>query len=466
MAIQIKITDQQKHVIKAIADAGGQPFFVGGIVRDAFIGRDSKDVDIEVFNIEFGPMVEAIKKVDCVKSITVDAGKRFPVTKVRCQDDTEMDVASPRREVFVGGEAEFEVQADPWMPKKEAAARRDFTMNAIMVNGVTGEVFDFFGGINDIAQGVIRHTSSQFAEDPDRVIRAGRFAAQINMNIDPETFDICQTMVASPIMETVNAEQINAEFKKIFKSKNPSVAFRFFAKVGWIQKRFPEIANMINCPQDPRWHPEGDVFEHTMQVMDRMAEIAIQEQWDDNKKIQMVMAAMCHDMGKPSTTVTESNGSITSKGHAQVGVPIAEAFMRRCKFDNADFINRVCIMVDQHMAHSGMEATQRTTRRVAARIAPVSIVEWAAIIKADASGRDCGWFDPAAEFVKIAAEQSIDKEGPKPIVMGRHVIPFGIKGPAVGAITKAAFEAQIEGNIKTIEDGQAFIQNWIKNNPK
>ena len=463
--VGIRISNAQADVVKAIVAAGGDPFFVGGIVRDRFmeiifnISKPAKDMDIEVFDIDIAEIVAVMKSCDAVQHVDI-VGTKFSVITVRCIDGTDMDISSPRRETKVGmGSSEFDAVADPFMSKQEAASRRDFSMGAIMVRCITGEVFDFFGGIQSIEDRTIRAVGPRFVESPDRMVRAGRFAAQFGFAVDAEVVSMCQEMAQRGEFQTIFAEKMAGEMVKICHSNAPSRAFRFFIDAGF-GAFMPEVAAMIGCKQDVRHHPEGDVFEHTCRVMDEMARVCNDRGIVGDERVIMVMGAICHDMGKPASTTIHADGAVTSEGHAAAGVAIARSFMRRMGFCTPAMIQHVCQIVKHHMDGIGVKPTARIVRRWAVKFAPMTIAQFAMITQADASGRDTGCFQPCAAFEAIAVEQNCSNEVPVKIIQGRHCIAAGIKpGVAIGAIIAACFEAQIDGVFNDHAGGIAFMQS-------
>lgn len=462
MKERIKPTSDQATVIAAIIQEGGNPFYVGGIVRDSFMGKKSKDVDIEVFGVAADFLFAAIQECESVKVAKI-TGVDFPVIKVTCNDGTDMDVSLPRREVKAGmGRTGFIVEADPSMDMSEAAERRDFAMNAIMEHCQTGQVFDFFNGIENIETGVIRAIGPRFVESPDRMIRAGRFAAQFGFRVGRNVVAMCQAMAAAGEFATIKPEQLRAEFTKIAMSNAPSRAFRFFMEAGF-GPFIPELHALIGCKQDPRWHPEGDVFEHTMLVVDEMVRVCEERGVSGEDRIVMIFGALCHDMGKPETTIMHEDGAITSAGHAAAGVKHAETFVKRMGFATASMIERVCKIVKHHMDGIGVTPNAKIVRRMASRMAPMTIAEFAMITEADASGRASGRFKPAAAFEAIAIQEACAEKPQASIIMGRHVVAAGVKaGPRVGQIVNACFEAQMDGVFTDIDGGMAFMHGIMR----
>lgn len=455
------MTQAQVEVAIAIQAAGGVPMIAGGAVRDSIMGRKVKDIDMVVFGIDEQSVIFAVRSCVAVKRVEV-TGAKFSVITVTCIDGSPIDIAMPRSETKIGaGDKGFDITIDPFMPFSGDAIRRDFTINAMMCHAITGEVHDFFGGVADIEAKVIRAVGPRFVESPDRMVRAGRFAAQFDFDIDPEVIAMCQAMAAAGEFATIFKEKMHDEIEKIAMSDHPSRAFRFFVAAGfgaWM----PEVQAMIGCRQDSRHHPEGDVFEHTMQVIDHMARVCNERGVKGKDRVIAFFGAICHDMGKPEVTIIHPDGSITSAGHAQAGVGQARNFMRRMGFENAAMIAVVQKIVAHHMDMIGIVPNDRIIRRVAARIAPMTIEQFVMIVEADKSGRSMGICKPAPEWEAIAIQQACMVQPPVAIIMGRDIVEAGIKpGAQVGAIQRACFAAQIEGVFIDHAGGIKFMRGII-----
>ena len=218
-----------EQIALAIAAAGGESFFVGGCVRDRFFGVESKDIDIEIFGLSKESMEKVLSKFGQLTW----AGDDFPVAKMTL-DGLDLDFSLPRKERKTGiGHNDFETSFDPFMPKKEAASRRDFTMNAIMENIVTGEILDFFGGILDIQRRVLRHVSTAFAEDALRVLRGFQFAARFGMTMAEETILMCKALM--PEFKAITKERLFEEWSKFFqKGKQHHMGLDILMKTAWV----------------------------------------------------------------------------------------------------------------------------------------------------------------------------------------------------------------------------------------
>src|SRR5688500_9037946 len=250
------------EIARAATHAGGRALIVGGWVRDRLLGRESKDIDIEVFGIDAAalkPLLETLGRVDTV-------GESFTVYKI-----AGLDVSLPRRESKTGrGHKGFTVIGDPSLSIEEAARRRDFTINAISFDPLTGEYLDPFHGRDDLAAQRLRVVdSSTFADDSLRVLRALQFAARFELTLDDEAKAICRAIP----LDDLPAERVWGEVEKLLlAAERPSLGFALALELGVIDALFPELKALVGCEQEPEWHPEGDVWVHTLQVIDRARE--------------------------------------------------------------------------------------------------------------------------------------------------------------------------------------------------
>ena len=434
-----------------VRQAGGRALLVGGAVRDSARGLPAKDLDIEVYGIN-APTLQALLSRHFDINLV---GEAFGVIKIQ---GVSIDVALPRRESKQGrGHRGFTIDSDPSMDPVEAASRRDFTINAISLDPLTGEVLDPYDGLNDLSRGVLRHVSTQFGEDPLRVLRGMQFAARFDFEVSPETIEICRTLE----LEGLAAERIFDEWKKlILFGIRPSRGLTFLRDCEWI-RHFPELLALIDCPQEPEWHPEGDVWIHTLHCMDAFAERRVNDERED---LIVGLAVLCHDLGKPATTKKE-NGRITSKDHSTVGEGLTQTFLTRMTNEQT-LIDEVVPLVSTHLspmmlfkAKAGDGAVRRLARKVG------RIDRLVRVAYADMLGRpplQVDTFEAGDWLTERACALEVESSAPKPIVMGRHLIQLGLKpGANFGPILEACFNAQIEGEFETLEDGIAFSKEYI-----
>lgn len=313
------MTDAEIAVrLAQLADnAGGRAFFVGGCVRDRLLGIESKDIDIEIHGITPETLTQLLGTLGEVTFF----GKSFGVFGLR---HCGIDIAMPRSErAFGPGHQDFVCTLDPFIGTYQAALRRDFTVNALMQDVLTGEVIDHFGGLADLERRMIRHMDdARFAEDPLRVLRAAQFAARFGFALAQETADVCRRMDLS----SLSAERVFGELEKaLLKAERPSVFFRVLRQLRQLDVWFPEIRDLIGVPQPANYHPEGDVWNHTMLVLDQAAILRERSQ----NPLGLMLSALCHDLGKPACTKVEADGRLRALGHELAGVDVSERFLSR-----------------------------------------------------------------------------------------------------------------------------------------
>ena len=327
--------DKLIEIAKAIDACGGKTYFIGGFVRDKLMGLPNKDVDVEVHGVPVDVLRNLLEQFGEVITI----GKSFGIYSIRGYD---IDIAVPRKEKNTGrGHRDFEIYTDPFLGVETAARRRDFTINAMMQDVLTGEIVDCFGGQDDLEKGVLRHIDADsFVEDPLRVLRAAQFAARFEYEVADETVDLCRTIDLSALP----SERVEGELRKaLCKGRKPSLFFETLRKMNQLDCWFPELASLIGLQQDPVFHPEGDVWTHVMTVLDKAAAYRDQA----SEPFRFMLVPLVHDLGKIETTEVV-NGRIHSYQHEKVGVPIAECFVRRITNDTS-IIRYVKNMTELHM---------------------------------------------------------------------------------------------------------------------
>lgn len=458
------------QIAETVAGAGGRALLVGGCVRDALLNQKhvegqaatqteavlSKDIDIEVFGLSAETLEHVLEPFFDIKHV----GRSFGVYKVK---GLEIDVALPRRESKAGkGHKEFTVESDPHMSHESAALRRDFTINTIAWNPLTGEVIDPFGGCEDLKKGILRHTGERFSEDPLRVLRAMQHLARFELTIAPETLELCKHIEP----EGLSKERIFDEWKKlILLGVRPSLGLTFLKDCGWV-RYFPELEALIGCEQDPKWHPEGDVWVHTLCCMDAFAQGRIGNFWED---LVVGFGVLCHDLGKPPTTKIEADGRIHSYGHDIEGEAPTRSFLGRMS-EQKELIDAVVLLVVHHLMPFMLykdNAGDASIRRLAHKVK--NLDRLARVAYADEGGRpgrsngEC----PQGEWLlKRAHELEVHDSAPKPIMKGRHLIALGMKpGEDFKAILNACYEAQLEGDFKDIKGGLNFLRHFLKDHP-
>lgn len=430
--------------------AGGRAYCVGGCVRDALLGVEPKDVDVEIYGLE----AEKIERILSKKFRFEIVGKSFGVWILKGLD---IDVSMPRTERKTGaGHKAFEIVGDPFLTPKEACARRDFTINAILYDILSGDIIDEFGGMGDLKNKILRHTSERFSEDPLRVLRAMQFAARFNLDVAPETVELCSKIE----MENLPEERIFEEWKKlILKGVEISRGLFFLRDCGWV-KYFRELADMAGCPQDPRWHPEGDVYVHTAHCMDSFAKKRV---GDDREDLIVGLAVLCHDMGKPKCTTIGDDGAIHSYGHDVIGGKVARKFLEHLTREKS-IVEEVVPLVERHMAVLDLwrsNAGDGAIRRLAGKVKRIDRL--VRLDDADRNGRPPiePEDSPQGLWIMQRAEAlAIKDSAPKPILLGRHLIELDL-APSVKFkdILNAAYEAQLDGAFFDVEHAVKYAKD-------
>ena len=448
---------------EAIKVEGGRALLVGGCVRDILMQRRPKDWDLEVYGLAPATLRRVLDRFGPVNVV----GEAFTVYKL----GRDLDVSIPRRERKTGrGHRGFVIQGDALMSIEEASSRRDFTINAILMDPLTAEIIDPFDGRIDINNRILRVVSPDtFVEDSLRVLRGAQFAGRFEFDIDSRTIEICRNIDVTDLP----AERIWGELEKLLlKSKLPSVGLGWLVKLRVVQQLFPEIASLIGIPQDPDWHPEGDVFVHTQLVIDRA-----REQIDDlshARQVTVMLASLAHDFGKPTTTEF-LEGHWRSRGHEEAGVPPTTSFLDRInvhKIDGYDVRSQVIAMVREHLKPGEFykkrdEVGDGAFRRLAKRCEPDLLYR---VAKADSLGRNADWVPPekwydaeAQEwFIRRVRELDIERSAPAPILLGRHLLEMGLTpGPRIGEITREVYEMQLDGRVSTLEEAITAVERML-----
>jgi tRNA nucleotidyltransferase (CCA-adding enzyme) len=438
-------------------------YLVGGCVRDALAGLPpEKDFDVEVFGLDYEPLIAALSRWGRTDLV----GRSFGVVKLSTSSGNDYDFTLPRKDSKTApGHKGFDVAFDPAIEPREAAARRDFTINSIMYDPRARQVLDFFGGREDLQRRILRHTSPAFCEDPLRVLRGMQFAGRFELRAAPETVAISRRMKGS--YSELAVERVREEwFKWAARSRLPSAGLRFLADTEWMD-HFPEIKAMIGTPQEPEWHPEGDVFTHTCHCCDALARLPAWREANAESKTVYMLAVLAHDFGKPATTqraVKNGRERIISPGHEAAGLEPARVFLERLRAPLA-IGQRVLPLVQNHLFH--LETiTDRAIRRLARRLAPDSIEGLCLVMTADSMGRPPR---PAVEPENVktllarAHELEVRQKPPAPILRGRHLLPLGVPpGPRLGSILDKAYEAQLEGVFGNLEGALRWVEEELK----
>ncbi|MBV9864529.1 MAG: CCA tRNA nucleotidyltransferase [Abitibacteriaceae bacterium] len=412
-----------RQIALAAQEVGGRAFLVGGYVRDALLGLSPKDADLEVYGIEAEALLELLRRfgrVDCV-------GESFRVYKLVWQrrdkhsgdlQRYELDVSLPRRDKKVGaGHRGFLVEGDPQATVEEAARRRDFTINAILCDPLTGDIVDPFHGQDDLKRKVLRAVDDKhFAEDSLRVLRAMQFAARFEMEIEPSTVELCRTIDLSDLPK----ERIWGEWEKMLtKPQHPALGLRAGHRLGVLGKLFP--------PLEAAMSREGDKL---CRALDNASEEKVALTYE--RQITLLLAAIGVFLGGEGTKqLLDALGVKTLANY-----PVREQVL--ALIDNA-------AVPFEFYAHQE-EVSEGELRRIATRCEPRLLY---------ALARALGAVEAAEWFINKMRALGVEEGPPVPLLMGRHLLEMGLKpGRQIGEITRAIYEMQIDGTVRTLEQAQ------------
>lgn len=460
----IKLPRKITKLAELVRSEGGRAMLVGGCVRDELMGIEPKDWDSEIYGIEPVRLREILHRFGEVNAV----GEAFTVYKI----GLDLDVALPRRERKVSrGHRGFVVEGDKDMSFKDAAMRRDFTINSIMQDALTGEIIDCYGGRKDIEDKILRVVSKDtFAEDSLRVLRAAQFAARFDFEIEPETREICRAIDLTDLPK----ERIWGELEKLLlKAAKPSIGLRYFYDLRIAEQLFPELVALVGVPQEPQWHPEGDVDVHTLMVADEARKLI--DDLEYAKQVTVMLGALCHDFGKPATTQF-FDGRWRSHAHDEAGVEPTLSFLDKLgifTLDGYDVRSQVVQLVRYHLTPGMFHKNppgDGAFRRLARKVEPDLLYR---VAKADSLGRNPEWL-PKEQWFKAEAQEwfiermralNVEHKAPSPILMGRHLIELGLKpSPAFKSIIDAVYELQLDGKITSLEEAIDEAQRLISLN--
>ncbi len=305
-----------EEIARRVAEKNGRAYYVGGYVRDGLLKKENKDIDIEVHGI----FPDELRQILCSVGKMMTVGEAFGIFGLKGYG---IDIAMPRKERATGkGHRDFDIFVDPFIGEKKAAMRRDFTVNALMQDVLTGEVIDFFGGQDDLRNGIIRHVNDEsFSEDPLRVLRAAQFAARLDFSVADETVALCSRIP----LDSLSCERVEAELSKaLLKAEKPSVFFVILKDMKKLDEWFPELESLIGVEQSPVYHTEGDVWNHTMMVIDEAAKMRDKVTYP----LGFMLCALAHDFGKAVSTQV-IGGKIHAYAHEVKGLPLIDVFLKR-----------------------------------------------------------------------------------------------------------------------------------------
>jgi len=465
-------------IARGVRDVGGRAFLVGGFVRDLEARRlsgvagapEAAEIDFEVYGLPAEKLVGALSRFGQVKLV----GESFAVYKVVAPPSDrlpgpEIDVSLPRRDTKIGpGHRGFAVQGDPDLSFAEASRRRDFTINAMLHDPLTGETLDPWQGMADLRARRLRAVDpATFVEDSLRVLRGMQFAARFGFAIDAPTVALCRLID----LRDLPSERVWGEIEKLLlRADRPSVGLEWADRLGVVDGLFPELKALQNCPQEPAWHPEGDVWIHTLLAVDQ-AKREI-EGLSRERQLTVLLAVICHDFGKPATTAVV-DGRIRSYEHEAAGVAPTISFLDRLKLHTLggyDLRAQVVALVAHHLTPSHYFKNRDNVgdgafRRLARRLEPELLYR---VSRADCLGRTGEFSTEAQEwFIDRVRALGVEERPPQPLLLGRHLLEMGIApGPLIGRITRAVYELQLDGRIADLEAARREARRLLDAGPK
>jgi tRNA nucleotidyltransferase (CCA-adding enzyme) len=440
---------------------GGTVLLVGGAVRDLLLHASIHDLDCEVYGIKPEMVQHILSQCGNVRLV----GSSFGVYKI---DRLAIDWSLPRSD---SAGRKPTVHIDPYMSYKDAFARRDLTINAMGIDLHSKKLIDPYNGYSDLQNKILRAPDlHKFVEDPLRLYRVMQFIGRFEDTVDPALHNVCKTMDISH----VSRERIEQEFEKLLlKSRRPSLGIRWLAKLGRLQEILPDLYGTIGIPQRPDFHPEGDVFEHTMQALDAAAYIA-QSYENQKKKLILLYAALCHDLGKQDVTVWKDD-RWRSTGHAQAGIARTKSLLK-CITNKKSIIDTAALLVEYHM-EPGIYAKENAGiaayKKLAYKLSPKANSRFLAdLASADRRGRNAESHEPLTiddehvlQFIQKAKEVGVLYEPEPPLLSAQDFIDLGMQpGPHIGKLLDRAYELQLRHSIQDKEVLKEWMLKDIKNN--
>lgn len=479
-ALAIELPPSVQACLQALRAAGGSLLLVGGAVRDALLGERDSDLDVKVAGLD----ESQLRAVLATQGVVHATARTF---ELRLRDGHEIDVNLSRGAT----------------PEISAALEADLTINALAYDPATGELFDFFGGLADLQAGVLRHVSAAFGSDLVRALRAVRFAARWGFRLADETAALLRELASDylqrPAIERATLlpiDRVRGEWLRLAAvGRVPSAGLRALVESGWIAL-YPELAALEGCPQDPQFHPEGDVLLHTGHAADAAARLCDRAGLSGSARQVQLLAIIAHDLGKSVTTIgtaaaeqqtiaarvrllgegqaqafsavaelkrsLRQDGVIRSPGHAELGAIVAGRWLARIGCPHA-LQQAILPLVRTHMRATGVrEPTARMVRRLARDLHPARLDQWALLVDADASGRPpLPPVEFAARWLALARDEGVDRGRPQPLLRGADVLALGVAaGPQVGQILRQAEEAQINGEFRDRAGALAWLERY------
>jgi len=456
------LKEKALKICQRIKQAGGKAYLVGGSVRDSLLGLAIQDIDLEVFDLE----PEKLKRV-LEENFSVDlVGRSFSVFKLR---GVEIDVSIPRRETKIGvGHKGFFIDSDPFISIEEAASRRDFSINALLYDPLEKELLDPWKGREDLEKKIIRPISKSFKEDPLRPLRAMQMIARFGLKPSSDAIQ----MSAELSQQELSKERIFDEWKKLLlKGKNIALGLDFLRQIGWL-KFYPELQALISCPQDAKWHPEGDVWQHSLLCLNAFAHLRDQNvHFEESENLILALAVLCHDFGKSVTTIFDfakgfDQGKIKSPQHEILGLGLVSNFLSRLTSQSKIF-DAVLPLVQYHMQPYALYKEQAKFSAIRRLALKVKRIDWLKIVcHADFIGCGKDFSAPTPHLDWLIAQAKIlelENQVPQKIILGRHLMALHL-APSMQfkKILEHCFEAQLAGAFGDEEGAKAYLLEYLK----
>ncbi len=411
-------------VIEAIIKKGGRPFLAGGAVRDSLLKIATKDLDFEVYNISIDSLMSTLAEFGRVDAV----GRSFGVIKLWINQGKELDFSLPRRESKIGlGHKGFLVSPDSSMTYQEACARRDFTINAMLMNPTDGTILDFFNGKDDLDKRILRHTSDHFIEDPLRPLRAVQLAARFGLSVDPDTAELCASMVDEALHLPI--DRIRSEFEKwVLRSSVPSVGLKTLVEIGWYSVFFNKEK------------PDEEQLNKVSQVcaIDKSAIIADRDKLPAKDRIVLFVAALVRNLSKPSA----------DRFLEKIGMPLKSVQRVHVLISEAEQFEKTGLQIDSELIRSSIRLGEESIRMLVRLLSATSQNDL-----------------PIQELMYRAETLKIIDFPPEPLLQGRDLIDLGIApGPIIGKLMREVFEAQLSNEFNTKEDAILWISSKLEIN--
>jgi len=492
----IEVPDKIMSLAQEVRNLGGKALLVGGCVRDLVISKERalnlkpKDFDVEVYGLS-QETLRLILETNFGEVKT--EGKSFAVIKLPSGNhDEPYDISIPRRDSKVAsGHTGFDIKGDPTMDIKEAASRRDITINSLAYDPLNKTLYDAFEGAEHIKEGLIEITDEKtFQEDPLRVFRVMQFAARFDFQVSERALKLCRQMVKEGQLDELSTDRITEELKKlIVKGIKPSIGLNFAKEAGIVERYWPELNALINIPQEDEWHPEGNVWKHTLQTIDAAAKIADREKLDENDRLTLVFSSLLHDTGKPLTTKI-MGGRVRSYGHEAAGIKPTSRFFERFNLP-VDVKRKVLALIPVHLSpkfywdqevNKGIEM-KNAIRRLADKLGKegANIYMLSLLAEADQRGRNSQDSTPLDRsqvknlegwqnwLIEKAQKLDVKDKAPAPILNGKDILEkIGTKngGIWIGCMLKAVqmdfLDGTLSGKSEALEKALEYLNTFEK----